>query len=134
MDRRRLPRKLQRPHREPGRMAGESGAVVAVAGPHHCARSEPRRTQCHTACGIGRGQGVARALAFAASISRFLKLLFLALVAIAMQPAIGAEKIVSLRVWPAQEYTRVTLESAHPVKHQFFFVNNPSRLVVDLEG
>jgi N-acetylmuramoyl-L-alanine amidase len=37
-------------------------------------------------------------------------------------------------VWPAQEYTRVTLESARPVKHGFFLVDNPSRLVVDLEG
>ena len=42
--------------------------------------------------------------------------------------------VVSSRVWPAQEYTRVTLESAHAIKHQFFFVNNPERLVVDLEG
>jgi N-acetylmuramoyl-L-alanine amidase len=28
----------------------------------------------------------------------------------------------------------VTLESAHPVKHQFFFVSSPERLVLDLEG
>jgi len=37
-------------------------------------------------------------------------------------------------VWPAQEYTRVTIESAHALNHQFFFVGNPERLVVDLEG
>jgi len=37
-------------------------------------------------------------------------------------------------VWPAQEYTRVTLESAHPLRHRFFFVDDPQRLVVDLEG
>jgi N-acetylmuramoyl-L-alanine amidase len=46
----------------------------------------------------------------------------------------AGEKIVSSRVWPAQEYTRVTLESPHAVKHQFFFVSDPERLVVDLEG
>jgi N-acetylmuramoyl-L-alanine amidase len=46
----------------------------------------------------------------------------------------SAEKILASRVWPAQEYTRVTLESARPVRHQFFFVTNPGRLVVDLEG
>jgi N-acetylmuramoyl-L-alanine amidase len=46
----------------------------------------------------------------------------------------AGEKIVSSRVWPAQEYTRVTLESARAVKHQFFFVSDPQRLVVDLEG
>lgn len=28
----------------------------------------------------------------------------------------------------------MTLESAHPIKHQFFFVSDPERLVVDLEG
>ena len=41
---------------------------------------------------------------------------------------------MSSRVWPAQEYTRVTLETTSPLKHQFFFVDHPSRLVVDLEG
>ena len=48
--------------------------------------------------------------------------------------ALAAERIVSSRVWPAQEYTRVTLESARALKHQFFFVTSPERLVVDLEG
>ena len=48
-------------------------------------------------------------------------------------PALGAEKILSARVWPAQDYTRVTLESARPIKSQSFFVENPSRFVLDLE-
>ena len=46
----------------------------------------------------------------------------------------AGEKVLSTRVWPAQEYTRVTLESARAIKHQFFFVPSPERLVVDLEG
>jgi len=37
-------------------------------------------------------------------------------------------------VWPAEEYTRVTIETARPIRHQFFFVPDPARLVVDLEG
>jgi N-acetylmuramoyl-L-alanine amidase len=37
-------------------------------------------------------------------------------------------------VWPAQEYTRVTFESAHPIKHELFQVTGPDRLVLDLEG
>jgi N-acetylmuramoyl-L-alanine amidase len=49
-------------------------------------------------------------------------------------PALAADKILASRVWPAQEYTRVTLETARPVKHLFFSVTNPDRLVVDLEG
>jgi len=47
---------------------------------------------------------------------------------------LAGEKIVASRVWPAEEYTRVTLESARPVKHTWFFVSDPERLVVDLEG
>ena len=58
----------------------------------------------------------------------------LALALIAATDSIAAERILASRVWPAQEYTRVTLESASPVRHQFFFVDNPARLVVDLEG
>jgi N-acetylmuramoyl-L-alanine amidase len=37
-------------------------------------------------------------------------------------------------VWPAEEYTRVTLESARPIRHQFFFVKDPERLVIELDG
>ncbi|HEY4998275.1 MAG TPA: AMIN domain-containing protein, partial [Usitatibacter sp.] len=53
---------------------------------------------------------------------------------VAASVSFAAEKIIASRVWPAQEYTRVTLESAHPLSHQYFFVSNPERLVVDLEG
>jgi len=59
--------------------------------------------------------------------------LVVALLAAAV-PALSAEKILSSRVWPAQEYTRVTFESAKPIKHQSFSVPSPERLVVDLEG
>ncbi|MCL4687035.1 MAG: AMIN domain-containing protein, partial [Burkholderiales bacterium] len=37
-------------------------------------------------------------------------------------------------MWPAEEYTRVTFETAKPVRHQFFTVPDPARLVLDLEG
>jgi len=43
-------------------------------------------------------------------------------------------QIASARVWPATDYTRVTLESAAPVKFNFFSIKNPERLVLDLEG
>jgi len=42
--------------------------------------------------------------------------------------------VLSARVWPAEEYTRVTFETAKPVRHQFFLVQDPERLVIDLEG
>jgi len=63
-----------------------------------------------------------------------LKLLVVAAALAAAYPAFSAETILATRVWPAQEYTRVTLESAHPLRHHFFFVTDPERLVLDLEG
>ncbi len=39
-----------------------------------------------------------------------------------------------MRVWPAADYTRVTLETDASVKFSQFTVKNPERLVVDLEG
>jgi N-acetylmuramoyl-L-alanine amidase len=51
-------------------------------------------------------------------------------------PRVWAEagKIASARVWPAQEYTRVILESNVPIAHQLLALKNPERLVLDLEG
>jgi len=76
----------------------------------------------------------ARRAGLSLSVVEFLKLLLLVLLLVAATPLFAAEKIVASRVWPSQEYTRVTLESAHAVKHQTFFVSDPQRLVVDLEG
>lgn len=42
--------------------------------------------------------------------------------------------ILAVRVWPASDYTRVTLESDAPVKFTQFTVKDPERLVVDIEG
>jgi len=42
--------------------------------------------------------------------------------------------VQAARLWPAREYTRVTLESATPIGHQLLVVRNPDRLVLDLEG
>jgi N-acetylmuramoyl-L-alanine amidase len=48
--------------------------------------------------------------------------------------AFAATEIKSTRVWPANEYTRVTFESAAALKYQQFFVKNPERLVIDIEN
>ena len=60
--------------------------------------------------------------------------LLIACALLAALPALSAEKILASRVWPAQEYTRVTIESARPIRHQFFLLDHPERLVLDLEG
>lgn len=41
--------------------------------------------------------------------------------------------ISSTRIWPAQDYTRLTLESKQAIRHNMFSISNPNRLVVDLE-
>ena len=41
--------------------------------------------------------------------------------------------VISTRVWPAPDYTRVTIESQQPIRHQLFNLDNPDRLVLDLE-
>ncbi|OGT16738.1 MAG: N-acetylmuramoyl-L-alanine amidase [Gallionellales bacterium RIFOXYB12_FULL_54_9] len=46
----------------------------------------------------------------------------------------AAIEIVAARIWPAQDYTRLTLESKQPIHHHMFSVENPDRLVIDLEG
>ena len=51
----------------------------------------------------------------------------------AQQMARGAG-IVAVRVWPAQDYTRVTIESDLPLVARQFFVSTPPRLAVDIEG
>ncbi len=45
----------------------------------------------------------------------------------------AAIAISSARVWPALEYTRLTLESAKPIRYEQFSIRNPDRLVIDLK-
>src|SRR6267378_3110520 len=42
-------------------------------------------------------------------------------------------QVVSSRIWPARDYTRLTLESNAELKYQIFAVKDPERLVLDLE-
>ena len=46
----------------------------------------------------------------------------------------SAAQILAVRVWPADDYTRVTLENDSVLKATHFIVKNPERLVIDIEG
>lgn len=46
----------------------------------------------------------------------------------------NAAQIAAVRVWPANEYTRVTLETDSKLKSSHFLVTDPNRLVVEIEG
>ncbi len=45
-----------------------------------------------------------------------------------------AASIVAVRTWPADEYTRVTLEMDTELKAEHFVLDGPDRLVVDIDG
>ncbi len=45
-----------------------------------------------------------------------------------------ATTLLGVRIWPAREYTRVTLESDTPLKTQVQFIDQPPRLAVDIQG
>jgi len=53
---------------------------------------------------------------------------------VAFSTGAHSAQITSARVWPAQDYTRVTLETQEPLKYSVLSVKDPERLVLDLEG
>ena len=69
---------------------------------------------------------------------RCLEALVAGLSALALQcaasPAIAGEVVASARIWPARDYTRLTLESKAPLKFHLFSLAHPDRLVLDLQG
>ena len=42
-------------------------------------------------------------------------------------------QVVAARVWPARDYSRIALESKREIKYSVFLVEDPRRLVLDLE-
>ena len=49
------------------------------------------------------------------------------------QIARGAE-ILAVRVWPAKDYTRLTIESDSEIKARQFLIADPPRVAIDIEG
>ena len=68
---------------------------------------------------------------FLASIVRTGLLCFAFVAPVFAQPNI---KISATRIWPAAEYTRITLESNQPISFNHFLVDSPDRMVIDLEN
>ena len=51
-----------------------------------------------------------------------------------MQHIARGATIVAVRVWPSKDYTRLTIESDGEIKARQFFIAEPPRLAVDIEG
>ena len=45
----------------------------------------------------------------------------------------NAATISAARIWPAHDYTRLTIESKDEIQHNMFTLSNPDRVVIDLE-
>lgn len=66
---------------------------------------------------------------------RFMKFGGAAMTLLVSRVGFAAEtSILAVRVWPSQDYTRVTLEGRDTLKYTHQIVKNPERLVIDLEG
>jgi N-acetylmuramoyl-L-alanine amidase len=57
---------------------------------------------------------------------------FLALV-LALFVGAAQAQVLSTRIWPARDYTRLTIESKEEIKYSIFSIKDPERLVLDLE-
>lgn len=45
-----------------------------------------------------------------------------------------ALQLSDARLWPSPDYTRLTLEAPQPIAYKYFALDNPERLVLDMEG
>src|SRR5690349_3204463 len=115
----RLPRALQWRDALRRRMAGARGRSAAARRPGNPAEL----SRCRP---LGRAR-------FALAARRGLAAIGAAALALGLIAPAQAQ-VLSTRIWPAKDYTRVTLESKTEIKFSVFGVKNPERLVVDLEG
>src|SRR6185436_12909235 len=116
----RLPRALQSRLALRGRMARASGGRHWRPGPGNPAGLQRARPRGSPARALAAGRSLAGRCTVA--------------LAFLLAAASAQAQIVSTRIWPARDYTRVTLESAAEIKYQLFAVKNPERLVLDIEG
>ena len=71
--------------------------------------------------------------------ARLCRLVLYAMAALALSESLvtaawSLEQMRAVRIWPAQDYTRVTIESDHPLRHSLLLLKNPERLALDLEN
>jgi len=65
------------------------------------------------------------------TLSKFLILTTLVLTPALANPLVS---IIATRVWPAADYTRITIEASSEISQKMLILRDPDRLVLDLEG
>src|SRR6185436_13354943 len=110
----RLPGALQPGFGMRGGMAGKGRGPALPARPvdPHRARGRSETRASRSALQCWRGLALLCAVFFIASVQA---------------------EVLSSRIWPAKDYTRLTLESKEPVDYKIFILKDPERLVIDLE-
>ncbi len=79
-----------------------------------------------------RGREPARRALSGGMLRRLLNLLLLLCVLV---PGLAqAMQLSASRLWPSPEYTRLALEAPQPIAFRHFKLDNPARVVIDLEG
>src|SRR5258706_12956772 len=111
-----LPRLLQR-------AIGLRGGVAGARRGSACARSGDRARISRRGARrlAARRLGSRPLLAFLGALAAFFFL------------ASAQAQVLSSRIWPARDYTRLTVESKGELKYTLFAVKDPERLVLDLE-
>ncbi len=148
----RISRSLQRDEHLSGGVAGEGRRIVASAGSQNHIEIDANRHSGSEHCGnvaagsvdtgdVGEQSPTFAGRNYSVTVERgekFSRRAFLSLPLILSpllaRDADAATKVSSARVWPANEYTRVTFESPVALKVQHFFVKDPERLVIDIEN
>src|ERR1044071_7022346 len=119
----------------PHRMAGKSRRRAARTGFENRDRYRTQRTQCYDHGRYGgwqtlfdagpmlKGWNIAKSAVrrhlFSPRLRAFSLPISLLLIMFTLPaPVAGATQVTSTRLWPAQDYTRIALESAAPLRHQ----------------
>lgn len=63
----------------------------------------------------------------------FLRVICIAVTMTATLAHAAANTVTAARVWPAQDYTRITLEADKPIVYKMTLLKNPERVVIDID-
>jgi len=88
----------------------------------------------HTHTGLLPESAPLTTLSEALSRRGLLKFAGASLLLLVSPPGLAATSLLAVRVWPAPDYTRITLEGSARLQFSHIVVKDPERLVVDLEG
>jgi len=56
------------------------------------------------------------------------------LLSLGLQEMAWGASVLAVRIWPASEYTRVTIESDIPLRSQPLLISDPPRIAIDIDG